>query len=437
MAFAELSPLVSGGIVLAIFLILVFQGVPIGVGFAVSGFAGIIWSRGLDAGLSILGSVPFTWASSPMLIPMPLFILMGFLAFHSGISRDLYQAAFKWFGRLPGGIAIATAVANAGFGATCGSAQAAAATMGPIAFPEMEKRGYNRRLSTGSLAAGGTLAFLIPPSIPFILYGVLAETSIAKLFIAGIIPGLLLCSLFSVVIYTLCKRNPKLGPVGPPFIWREKFASLKGAWGMATLFLLVIGGLYLGVFTPSEAGAIGAFGAFALGIATRRLKYSGIIAAAKESARIVCFVMTIIIGAWIFNTFLGVSGFTTGFAEWINALSISRYVILAFLIVIFIVIGMFLDIAAILLLTIPTIAPVMANLGFDLVWLGVLLILLQSIGFISPPIGLNAFIIQGVTGVPAEEVFRGSIPFIIATFVCIVLIVVFPQICMFLPNMMR
>jgi tripartite ATP-independent transporter DctM subunit len=362
---------------------------------------------------------------------------MGFIAFHSGISHDLYKAAFVWFGKLPGGIAIATTVANAAFGATCGSAQAAAATMGPIAFPEMENRGYDRRLATGSLAAGGTLAFLIPPSIPFILYGVLAETSIAKLFIAGIGPGILLCALFCVVILTMCSKNPALGPIGPSFTWRERFVSLKGSWAMLLLFAIVIGGLYIGVFTPSEAGAIGAFGAFVLGLVTRRLLFSGIIAAAKESVKIVCFVMTIIIGAWIFNTFLGVSGFTALFADWITALPLSRYVILVFLIVVFTFIGMFLDIAAILMLTIPTIAPIMARLGFDLVWLGVLLILIQSIGFISPPIGLNAFIVQGVTNVPAEEVFRGSIPFIISTLICIFLIIIFPEICLLLPNMMN
>lgn len=437
MGIAELPPLVGGVSILAIFLLLISQGVPIGVGFAVAGFLGIVWTRGLGPGLSILGSVPFSWASSPMLIPMPLFILMGFLAFHSGISRDLYVAAFRFLGKFPGGIAIATTVANAGFGACCGSAQAAAATMSPIAFPEMENRGYDRRLATGSLAAGGTLSFLIPPSIPLILYGVLAEVSIAKLFIAGIIPGLLLCGLFSLVIYVLCKRNPQLGPLGPSFTWRERFASLKGIWGMVTLFILVIGGLYLGAFTPNEAGAIGAFGAFIIGIATRRLKLSGIVAAAKDSVRIVCFVMTIIIGAWVFNTYLGVSGFTTVFTTWINELPVSRYVILTFLIVLYILIGMFLDVAAILLLTIPTIAPVLSNLGFDLVWVGVLLILLQSMGFISPPIGLNAFIVQGVTKIPAETVFRGSIPFIVAMLACISLIIIIPEICLFLPGLMQ
>ena len=437
MGSAEFSPQIIGIIVLAIFWLLLFQGVPIGVGFAIAGFVGIIWSRGLGAALSILGSVPYTWASSPMLIPMPLFIFMGFLAFHSRISVDLYDASFKWLSKLPGGIAIATAVANAGFGAICGSAQAAAAALSPIAFPEMEKHNYDRRLSTGSLAAGGTLSFLIPPSIPFILYGVLAETSIGKLFIAGIIPGLILCGIFSITIYAMCKRNPELGPVGPSFTWREKFASLKGVWGMIALFVLVMGGLYLGIFAPSEAGAIGAFGAFVLGIATRRLTFPGLVAAGKESARIVCFVMTIIIGAQIFNSYLGVSGLTTLVEDWIHALPVSRYVILAFLIVIFILIGMFLDIAAILLLTIPTIAPVMAHLGFDLVWLGVLLVLLQCLGFISPPIGLNAFIVQGVTKVPAETVFRGSTPFMVGMVICIVLIIIFPQICLFLPSLMK
>ena len=435
--FAGLDPFVHTGIVIAIFLVFVFHGVPIGVSFAIAGFVGLVGVRGFDVALYTLGTMPYRWASAAALIPMPLFILMGFLAFQAGISRDLFEAAFRWVGRLPGGLAAASTLANAAFGAICGSAQAAAATMGPIAFPEMEKRGYNRRLSTGSLAAGGTLAFLIPPSIPFILYGVFAETSISQLFIAGIIPGLLLAGLSIVTILIMCTRNPQLAPASLPFTWRERFVSLKSVLPIVVLFFLIMGSLYAGVCTPSEAGAIGAFGAFAIGLAMRRLKFSGMIAAAKDSVRIVCFVMTIIIGSWVFNTYLGVSGFTRVFEEWILGLTVSPYAILGFLIVIFIVIGMFLDIAAILLLTIPTIAPIMANLGFDLVWLGVLLILLQSIGFISPPIGLNAFIIQGVTGVPAEEVFRGSIPFIITTIVCIVLIVVFPEICLFLPGLMK
>jgi len=434
--FAGLDPFVQVGILTAIFLVLVFLAVPIGVSFAIAGFVGLVGIRGLAVALRQLGEIPYVWASSAMLIPMPLFILMGFLVFYAGVSRDLYAAAFRWLGRLPGGLAMATVVANAAFGACCGSAQAAAATMSPIAFPEMDQRGYNRRLATGSLSAGGTLSFLIPPSIPFILYAVLAETSVVKLFIAGIIPGLLLCGLFVVTIFVMCRRNPQLGPAGPSFAWRERFVSLRGVLPILVLFVLVIGSLYLGLCTPSEAGAIGAFGAFVIGIVMRRLTFSGMIAAGKDTARIVCFIMTIIIGSWVFNTYLMVSGFTTAFGGWMLALPVSPYVILTALVVIYLLIGMFLDVAAILLLTIPTIAPIMAALGFDLVWLGVVLIVLQCIGFISPPIGLNAFIVQGATKVPVGEVFRGSIPFIIAALVGLALMVAFPQIVLFLPGRM-
>ncbi|MFO7996541.1 MAG: TRAP transporter large permease [Dehalococcoidia bacterium] len=434
--FAGIDPFVQVGIVTAIFLVLVFQAVPIGVSFAIAGFVGLVGVRGFDVALRQLGEIPYVWASSQMLIPMPLFILMGFLVFYAGVSRDLFAAAFKWLGKLPGGLAVATTVANAAFGACCGSAQAAAATMSPIAFPEMDQRGYSRRLATGSLSAGATLSFLIPPSIPFILYAVLAETSVSKLFIAGIIPGLLLCGLFVAIIFVTCRRNPDLGPAGPSFTWKERLVSLRGVLPIVVLFILVIGSLYLGLATPSEAGAIGAFGAFVIGIAMRKLKLPGMISAGKDTARIVCFVMTIIIGSWVFNTYLMVSGFTTVFEEWMLGLTVSPYVILTFLIVIYILIGMFLDIAAILVLTIPTIAPIMAALGFDLTWLGVVLIVLQCIGFISPPIGLNAFIVQGATNVPVGEVFRGSLPFIVAALVGLALMVAFPQIVLFLPGMM-
>jgi len=281
------------------------------------------------------------------------------------------------------------------------------------------------------------LSFLIPPSIPFILYGVLAEVSIGKLFIAGIVPGLVLCGGFCLWILLECKKKPEYGPPGPKVPWKDRFFALKGVWSMLLLFLVVMGGLYLGVFSPSEAGAIGAFGAFIIGILMRRLNASKIILAAKQSARIVCFVMMIIIGAQVYNTFLGVSGFNRLFTDWILNLEVSKYTILLFLTIIFLLIGMFLDIAAVLLLLIPTLAPVMHHLGFDLVWLGVYLVLIQSLGFISPPIGMNAFIIQGVTGVPAEVVFRGSLPFCVIILATVFLIAIVPEICLFLPSFMK
>lgn len=421
---------------IVLFLGLVLNGIPVGISFAISGFIGIWIIRGLDVALSLLGSIPYTWASSPLLLSMPLFVFMGFLAFEAEISKDLYLAASRWLGSLPGGIAIATTVANAGFGAICGSAQAAAAAMSLIAFAEMESRSYDRKLSTGSLAAGGTLSFLIPPSIPLIIYGVLAEVSIAKLFIAGIVPGLLLAAIYSAIIYIMCKRNPDLGPPGPKYQWKEKVKALKGVWGMLTLFIAVMGGMYAGMFSPSEGGAIGAFGAFLLGVISKRLSWKKILRAAKESSRLVCFIIAIIIGAQVFNTYLGIAGFSYKLSEWVFSLQVSKYVILLSVVVIFVLIGMFLDIAAILLLMIPTLAPIMSKLGFDLVWLGILLVLLQSLGFISPPIGVNAFIVQGTTKVPISIIFRGSIPFMIGLLFCILIIVVFPEICTFLPALM-
>lgn len=429
------DPVWSGMTIISLFVFLVFQGVPIGLAFGISGFLGIAWARGFEVALSVLGTIAYTWASSPLLLPMPLFIFMGFLAFNAEISRDLYEAAFRWFGRLPGGLAIATSVANAAFGAICGSAQAAAAAMSPIAYPEMQKKGYDRKLSTGSLAAGGTLSFLIPPSIPFILYGVLAEVSIGKLFIAGFLPGLIMCSCFCLLIFIWCKKKPQYGPPGPKFELRQKIVALKKVLGMLLLFLLVIGGLYLGAFSPSEAGAIGAFGAFIIGIFMRRLNVSKVMQAAKQSARLVCFVMMIIIGAQIFNTFLGVSGFNRIFSEWILGLKVSKYTILLFLTMLFLLIGMFLDIAAVLLLLIPTLSPIMKVMGFDLLWLGVYLVLIQSIGFISPPIGMNAFIVQGVTGVPVEDVFKGALPFVVVMLVIVALMIIFPGICTWLPSL--
>jgi tripartite ATP-independent transporter DctM subunit len=425
-----LDPLVVGILAVVAFLLLVSQAVPIAFSFAIVGCLGLILFRGLGPGLTALGSVPFTWASAQMIIPVPLFILMGFFAYVSAISQDLYQASHRWLGKFPGGIAMATTAASSAFAACCGAVPAAAATMSTIAFPEMKKLNYDRRLATGCISAGATISILIPPSVPFIIYSVLTETSVADLFIAGII----LTVLFLAAIYVMCKRNPQLGPPGPSFTWRERFVSLKGVWGMMFLFVLVIGGLYFGIFTPTEAGAIGAFGAFVISLATRRLTLSKITAAAKETVRITSFVVALIIGAQIFNMFLGVTGITTAFASRITALSLPPYAIMASIIIIYLILGMFLDIMAVFLLTIPTLAPIIAILGFDLVWFGVIVVLLAQIGFLTPPVGMCSYIVQGVTKVPLEEIFRGAIPFVVMMIVCIGVLLAFPQIALFLPS---
>lgn len=432
-----MSPLVIGLIAIIVFLVLSFLRVPVGFAFAIVGFIGIVIFRGFETGLYILSHIPFAWASQQTLLPVPLFILMGYFAFYSGISRDLFDACFKWFGRQAGGIAQATTVASAAFGACCGVLPAAAATMGSIAFPEMERLHYSKRLSTGCITAGATISILIPPSVPLILYGLLAEVSVARLFIGGIIPGILLAFFFLIITHTLCKRNPELGPASIiSFSLKEKLISLKGVWGIIVLFAVVIGGLYAGIFTPTEAGAAGAFGAFIIAVIRRTTPFN-ITKAAIESARIVSLVVILIIGAMIFNTFLSLVGITPAFSQWIQQSSLSPYTFLLCTLAIYILIGMLLDIMAIILLTVPIMAPVIGNFGFDLTWFGIIIVVIAALGFITPPVGMSAFIVQGVTKVNLKDIYIGVAPYIIGMITLLILLVAFPQIVLFLPNMMK
>ena len=432
-----MDPMIAGILALIIFFVLVFKSVPIGIAFAIVGTLCIVVFRSWDSALYIMASQPYEWASARMLLPVPLFMLMGYFAFYSGISKELYEAAHRWFGRLSGGIAMGTTLASAGFAACCGAPMASAATMGSIAYPEMERLKYDQGISTASIAAGGTISALIPPSIPLILYGMLSGTSVRDLFLAGIIPGILLSSLFLLLIYVWCKVNPQLGPIGPTFSMKEKMVSLVGVLPMLLLFVLVIGGLYGGYFVPSEAGAIGALGAFLIGIGKRKLPVANIIAAAKETGRVVSMVAMIIVGSQIFNAALGVMGFSRQFSNWIEALDVSPYVVLLFVIIAYIVMGMVLDVMAIIMLTIPTLAPIMEALGFDLVWFGVVIITLAMLGFITPPIGVNLFIVQGVTGVDVELIYKKIMPFVVMTLICVGIMVAFPDLVTFLPEMAR
>lgn len=433
-----MSPLFIGIISVVAFLALAMIGMPIGFSFATVGFIGIIFLRGLDPALSILGSMPYTWASNYNLVAVPLFILMGQFAFHSRISADLYDAAYKWVGKLPGGLALTTTLACTGFAACTGSSLASAATMGTIAIPEMIKNNYDPRLATGCVAAGGTLGIIIPPSVIFIIYGVMTWTSIGKLFIAGILPGLMLSSMFLVLIYFMCKRNPTLGPPGPSFPLKERLASLKGTSGALVLFAIVIGGLYIGAFSPSEAGGVGAFGAFILLIAKARITKQNLANALRDSARTACFSFTILIGAMIFGSLLTISGLPAELTKWVVSLSISRYVILISILLMYVPLGAIMDCLPMILLTLPVVFPVIDTLGFDAVWFGVLLVLMSEMALISPPVGINVYIVQGVAkNVPLEEVFRGVMPFIVVMAIGVAILVAFPQISLFLPSLME
>jgi len=405
--------------------------------FALVGALGVLMLKGIGPALSLVGTAPYEWASNGALLAVPLFILMGQFVFQSGISTELYQATHKWAGRLPGGLAMATTLAATAFGACCGVSMAGCATFGTIAYPEMEEYHYNRRLSTGCISAGGSLSCLIPPSAAFIIYGVLTETSIGKMFIAGIFPGLLLSALYLGVIYFMCRKNPQLGPRGPAYPWKEMFRSLTGVLGVLILFFLVIGGLFAGVFTPSEAGAMGALGAFVIALIKRRMTYSGLKASLREAIRTTCFILTITTGAMIFAKFLAIAGFSSLFRDWVTALPLSTHAIMIFILFLYIPLGMVMDVLAMTLLTIPIVFPVVVNFGFDPVWFGVVLTLLGEMGLITPPVGMNAYVVQGVTKVPLEEVFRGVTPFFLMMLFCLVLLYIFPQIVLFLPNVMR
>ena len=424
-----------GLIAVGSFLFLSFLGLPLGFSFALVGSAGMYLLRGLAPALNILGGNPYSQVASFVLCAIPLFVLMGQLAYYSGISRNLFDAAYKLMSKLPGGLALATMGACTAFAACTGSSLASAATMGTIAHSEMKRYKYSSRLATGTIAAGGTLGILIPPSTIFIILGIITETSIGALFIAGILPGLLLAGLFMLLILVMCKRNPALGPPGRAFSWNEKFRSLRSVWGMLGLFVLVIGGLYVGVFSPSEAGSIGACGAFILAL-VKRMPWSDFVSAFKDSAQITCYMLFILIGASIFNIFLGIAGVPAAMSTWITSLPVPPIGIILGMLALYVPLGMFLDTLGMILLTVPIFFPVVIQLGFDPVWFGVMICMMAELGMITPPVAINVYIVQGVTNVPMEDIFLGIIPFVAIYILAIGLLVAFPGIALFLPRLM-
>jgi tripartite ATP-independent transporter DctM subunit len=307
--------------------------------------------------------------------------------------------------------------------------------MGTIAFPEMRRFKYDNRLATGCIGAGGTLGILIPPSIFFIIYGFITQQPIGSLFIAGILPGLMLSAMFVVLILVMCTRNPRLGPPGEAFSWKEKMMSLTGVWGVIALFILVIGGLYLGIFAPSEAGAIGALGSFIIAL-FRRTTIPKIFQALTDSLRLTCMVLTITIGAMIFNVFVTISGVPALFAGLITRLPVSPYAILILILLMYIPLGMVMDVMAMILLTVPIIFPIITGLGFDPIWFGVLIVVMCELANITPPVGMTVYVVHGVTAVPLEQVFRGTIPFVIAMIIGLAILVAFPDISLFLVRAM-
>jgi tripartite ATP-independent transporter DctM subunit len=431
-----MSAEVIGIIGLVILIVLLFARMWIGAAMATVGFFGYAAILGFKPAFGVIAQIPFTTVADYPLITVPLFTFMGLLIFNAGIGEDLYYAAYKCVGQLRGGLAMATVIACTFFASITGVSGPAIITMGKVAVPEMRRYNYADTLATGSIACAGTLAFLIPPSVAFIIYGILTENPIGKLFIAGFLPGLLLSALFIMTIVIITTLNPKAGPAGPKTTFKEKIISLKGAWPTVLLFLLVLGGIYGGVFTPTEAGALGAFGAIVITTASRRLTWQKFRDSLLDSGQTTAMIFLLIIGAFILMKFLAVTKLPFLLADTIAGLPVPTMVIFAAIVLLYLILGMFLDIVSAVILTIPVIYPLVLTLGFDPIWFGVVVVIVIEMGLVTPPVGMDVFILAGAIDTPLFTIFRGVVPFVIAMIIGIILIASFPQIALFLPNTM-
>ena len=432
-----MSPVTLGVIGIAAVLLLMALRMQIGFAMAVIGFLGFAVLNSFPSAFSVLGHEPFKTAGSYGLSVIPLFMLMGQFAFISRMGAEAYKTLYYWIGFLPGGLAMATIGACSFFAAISGSSLATAATMGMVALPEMRKFKYSDELATGCLAAGGTLGILIPPSTVLMIYGILTQQSIAELFIAGFIPGIILSLLFILTIYITARVWPEQGPPGPRFTFPERVRSLKEPWGIFALFLLVIGGLYAGWFTPTEAAAVGAFGAFLITLIKGRLTWKTLVESLMEASKATGMIFGILIGAYILQYFLTISQITDHLVGWVVGMGLNRYIVMCILIVIYLILGCLMEGLSIIILTIPITYPLILKMGFDPIWFGVMITVLIEMGLITPPVGVNVFVIAGVAkDVPMYRIFRGIVPFIFAMLVLIALLLSFPQMALYLPHTM-
>ncbi len=432
-----MSPAATGLVGLALLLVLLLARIPVAFVMFVVGFFGIAALSGTGAAFSLLASESFTLASSPELVVIPLFILMGNVASVTGMSRQLYDAAYAIVGSVRGGLASATVIGCGGFAALSGSSVASALTMGKVALAEMERFDYDQRLSTGVVAAGGTLGILIPPSTGFVVYAILTEQSIGRLFLAGVLPGLLLLALFVLAITLLCHLRPALGPTGPRTTLGAKARALSGAGPIVGVILVTIGGIYTGVFSPVEAAAVGAGIVIALGLVTRRLPLAALWSATRDSVTTTATVMLILIAAHMINPFLALSHIPQLVGEAIGLLELPALGVLTLILTVYLVLGCFLEGFAMLVLTLPIFFPVITQLGIDPIWFGVLVVLTLEMGLISPPVGINVFIVKSVARrVPLGAIFVGVLPFWFVMLLTLALLVAFPQIALYLPGTM-
>jgi len=432
-----MAPTAVGVIGMAALLVLLFARMPIGIAMALVGAAGVAALNSPDAALRILGSFPYSHAAVQAFAVIPLFVLMGNFAAVSGMGRDLYSAAYAWLGHRRGGLASATILACAGFAALSGSSVASAVTMGRVCLPEMRRYAYDPRLATGVVAAGGTLGILIPPSTVLVVYALLTEESIGRLFLAGFLPGILLTALFVLTVMLLCALRPQLGPPGERLPLRGRVAALGGAGPFLAVVAATIGGIYAGIFTVNEAAAVGALLTMAHALWRRALTWAALRDALLQTVRTTAMVFLILIGAHIFSPFLALSRIPIDLASALTAWALPALAVLAVLLVAYLVLGMFLEGFAMMVLTVPIVFPIVTALDIHPIWFGIFMVIVLEMGLISPPVGINVFVVKGVAeDVPMGKVFAGIMPFWFAMVLCVALLIAFPQIALILPNTM-
>jgi tripartite ATP-independent transporter DctM subunit len=433
----DLSRPAMGLVGIGLLIVLLFSSMSIGPVMALIGLLGFSYLVNSDAALAILGTTPYRSSASHAMSTIPLFILMGVLCFQAELSKDIYTTLRNWLGRLPGGLAMSTVGGCAGFAAVSGSSLATAVTMGTIALPEMRRYKYADSLACGCVAAGGSIGILIPPSIAFIIYATITEESIGALFMAGVIPGLMEALFYIFTIYIMCKVKPEMGPPGPSSTWKEKFVSLKNTWGIIVLFVLVIGGIYAGIFTPTEAAGIGAFGALLLGLLKRKLDGPKILSALSDACKNTSMLLLMVIGADIFSYFLTMSQIPFLLSDFVVALPVPPGVTILAILLVYIVLGCVMPIIPAIVLTIPIFLPVVTGLGYDPIWFGVIVVTMAEVGQITPPVGINVFALAGVAKeVPLATIFKGIFPFVVADIVRVMLIFFFPALALWLPSLM-
>ncbi len=428
-----------GVISIIIMIVLLAMRLPVTFVMLALGMGGIAYIKGMDAALGMAPSIVYGTFANYALVVIPLFTWMGFIGFHSGISEHLYEAAYKLVGRLKGGLAIATTMACAAFGAICGSTTATSATFATLALPEMRKRGYDVSLATANIAASGILGVLIPPSVIFIVYASITAESVAKLFVAGIIPGILLAALFTIATYTVVARNPEKAPPGPSFPWKERMWALaKGGIEVIIIFAAVIGGLLSGLFTGTEAGSVGCFATLLVVLARRALTWKGFVDSLKHTVRTSTMVMLLVAAAAIYGEFLGLTRLPMIVANWVVALPMHPLLIMVGILIILMIMGCFVDALAMILLTIPIFYPAAMKLGFDGIWFGVIMTLALGMGVLTPPVGANVYVVYAIAkDVPVMKIFNGVWPYLIALWACCLILLLFPQVALFLPSFVK